>query len=117
MKIKDIRAKKPEALAKDEVQMRKELMSLRAQVAMGTTPKSTKQIKTIRKTLARIKTVRSQAGTSAEGLAGVVEETAKETTKESPNTTSKESPKETVTETKKSLPKDADAKNEKPAEK
>ena len=61
MKIKEIRAKKKDALDKDVAQLRKELMSLRAQVSMGTTPKSAKQIKSIKKTLARINTVRAQA--------------------------------------------------------
>ncbi|MFW6230496.1 MAG: 50S ribosomal protein L29 [Nanoarchaeota archaeon] len=61
MKIKDIRAKKPEALEKDELQLKKELMSLRAQVAMGTSPKSPKQIKSVKKALARIKTVKKEA--------------------------------------------------------
>ena len=69
MKIKDIRSKKPEALEKDVAQLRKELMSLRAQVSMGTTPKSTKQIKSIKKTLARINTVkRESAGLSTNVL-------------------------------------------------
>lgn len=61
MKLKDIRAKKKDALDKDELQLRKELMSLRAQVSMGTTPKSTKQIRSIKKTLARIITIRKEA--------------------------------------------------------
>ena len=65
MKIKDLRAKKPDALAKDELQLRKELMSLRAQVTMGTTPKSTKQINSIKKTLARIKTIKKETELSS----------------------------------------------------
>ncbi len=60
MKIKEIRAKKPEALKKDVAQLRKELMSLRAQVSMGTTPKSSKHMKSIKKTLARINTIKSE---------------------------------------------------------
>jgi ribosomal protein L29 len=60
MNAKDLRAKKPEALLKEEAEMRKELMSLKAQVAMGTTPKSPKQIKSIKKTLARISTIKNE---------------------------------------------------------
>lgn len=60
MNAKDIRAKKPEALQKEELELRKELMSLKAQVAMGTTPKSPRKIRAIKKTLARIKTVKNE---------------------------------------------------------
>ena len=57
MKVKEIRAKKPEELQKSLVEMKSELIKLKAQVAMGTTPKSPKQIKAIRKTIARINTI------------------------------------------------------------
>ncbi len=60
MKIAEIRSKKPDALAKEEQKLKKELMSLRAQVAMGTTPKSPGQVKSIKKTLARIKAVKRE---------------------------------------------------------
>ena len=96
-----MRAKKPEALAKDEAQLRKELMSLRAQVAMGTTPKSTKQIRAIRKALARINTIRNENKMSADNIADVVE-----TVKETKDKETKEKP----------LAKKADKKNDKPVE-
>ena len=60
MKIAEIRSKKPDVLAKEEAKLKKELMSLKAQVAMGTTPKSPGQIRSIKKTLARIITVRKE---------------------------------------------------------
>ncbi len=60
MKIAEIRSKKPDALEKEEQKLKKELMSLRAQVAMGTTPKSPGQIRSIKKTLARIRTVKRE---------------------------------------------------------
>ena len=62
MKASEIRSAKKEELLKTESQLRKELMSLNAQVAMGTTPKSPKQIKSIKKTLARIKTIQKENG-------------------------------------------------------
>lgn len=60
MKIAEIRSKRPDVLAKEEAKLKKELMSLKAQVAMGTTPKSPGQIRSIKKTLARIITVRKE---------------------------------------------------------
>lgn len=60
MKIAEIRSKKPDALEKEEQKLKKDLMSLRAQVAMGTTPKSPGQIRSIKKTLARIRTVKRE---------------------------------------------------------
>ena len=60
MKIAELRSKKSDALDKEELKLKKELMSLRAQVAMGTTPKSPGQIKSIKKTLARIRTIKRE---------------------------------------------------------
>ena len=77
MKIKEIRAKKEDALEKDVAQLRKELMSLRAQVSMGTTPKSTKQIKSIKKTLARINTIKAQTAQIKDSNESVGNENAK----------------------------------------
>ncbi len=42
-------------------ELQSELMKLNAQVAIGTTPKKTKQIREIKKTIARIETLRQQA--------------------------------------------------------
>ena len=52
-------------LQKDELEkklhdLRTDLMKLNAQVAIGTTPKSTKQIREIKRTIARFETLRMQ---------------------------------------------------------
>ncbi|MFP4117633.1 MAG: 50S ribosomal protein L29 [Candidatus Woesearchaeota archaeon] len=60
MKMSEIRSKKPDALDKEELKLKKELMSLQAQVAMGTTPKSPGQVRSIKKALARINTFRRE---------------------------------------------------------
>lgn len=56
MKVKEIHSMKPEELKSKIEELKKELMKLNAQVAVGTTPKSPKQLKLIKKTIARIKT-------------------------------------------------------------
>ena len=62
MKLKEIRTKKDEDLRKDLEQLKKELMQLNAQVAMGTTPKSPGLLRSIKKTIARIKTIQKERG-------------------------------------------------------
>lgn len=47
---------KPEELEAKILELRKELMKLNAQVAVGATPKNPMQIKQAKKTIARIKT-------------------------------------------------------------
>lgn len=61
MKLKEIRAKKPAELEKYMVELKKELMQLESQVAMGTTPKSPRKIHAIKKTVARIKTIQNES--------------------------------------------------------
>lgn len=56
MKIKEIHSMKDDELTKKISELKTELMKLNAQVAVGTTPKSPKQLKLIKKTIARIKT-------------------------------------------------------------
>lgn len=60
MKVKEIRAKKADDLNKDLSELKKELMQLRAQVAMGTTPKSPRRIHAVKKTIARIMTIQNE---------------------------------------------------------
>ncbi len=63
--IKDLSKEEQE---KKLTELQKELMKLNAQVATGTNPKSPGQIKKIRKTIARIKTVqRLRKGEKQEG--------------------------------------------------
>lgn len=47
-------------LDKKLVELRVELMKLNAQIAIGTTPKNTKQIRDIKRSLAKIETMRQQ---------------------------------------------------------
>lgn len=57
MKIKDIRNMDNESLDKKLSELRKELVKINAQVAIGTTPKNPGQVKAIKKTVARLMTV------------------------------------------------------------
>jgi len=57
MKIKDIRGMGKESLDEKLLELKKELVKVNAQVAMGTAPKSPGQVKTIKKTIAKILTV------------------------------------------------------------
>lgn len=59
MKYKELSTLKPEELDKQEQQAKLELIKLQAQVATGTAPKNPGQIRQIKKTVARIHTVRS----------------------------------------------------------
>ena len=57
MKINEIRSLDNENLSKKLDELRKELIKLNVQVSSGTTPKSPGQVKEIKKTIAKIKTV------------------------------------------------------------
>jgi len=61
MKFTEIKKMQKEELDKKLYELKIELMKLNAQVATGTTPKSTKQIREIKKNLARFETLKSQA--------------------------------------------------------
>ncbi|MFP4111629.1 MAG: 50S ribosomal protein L29 [Candidatus Woesearchaeota archaeon] len=56
MKLKEIHSLKKNELENKLSELNKEKMKLSAQVAVGTTPKSPKQLNVIKKTIARIKT-------------------------------------------------------------
>ena len=58
MKYSEFKKMQGEDLNKKIGELRLELMKLNAQLSMGTTPKSTKQIREIKKNLARIETLR-----------------------------------------------------------
>ncbi|MBR9675769.1 50S ribosomal protein L29 [Candidatus Woesearchaeota archaeon] len=60
MKAKEIRQLSVEELGKKEVEIKKELMKLNAQVAMGGALKSPGQIKQYKKTIAKINTIRKE---------------------------------------------------------
>ena len=57
MKIKDIRAMDKGSLEGKLSELKKELIKINAQVAIGTTPKNPGQVKTMKKTIAKILTV------------------------------------------------------------
>jgi large subunit ribosomal protein L29 len=59
-KMHELQALKEDALTKQLVDMRKELMKINAQVASGTVPKSPGSIKKIKKQIARILTLTNQ---------------------------------------------------------
>jgi large subunit ribosomal protein L29 len=58
MKFKEILSMSDDELRQKEKDLKKELMKLRAQIAIGTNPESPGRIGQIRKTLARIQTKR-----------------------------------------------------------
>lgn len=60
MKFKELSKMQKEDLDKKLHELHTELMKLNAQVAIGTTPKSTKQIREIKRTIARFQTLRMQ---------------------------------------------------------
>lgn len=57
MKIKEIRDMDGESLKIKLSELKKELVKINAQVAIGTTPKSPGQVRAIKKTIAKILTV------------------------------------------------------------
>jgi ribosomal protein L29 len=60
MKYSEIKKLPRDDLDKKLSEVRIELMKLNAQVAIGTTPKSTKQIRELKKTLAKAQTLMSE---------------------------------------------------------
>jgi len=60
MKYKELKALNKEDLAKKHVEATKELIKLNSQVATGSTIKSPGQIKLLKKTIAKIKTIQNE---------------------------------------------------------
>ena len=58
MKFRELKSMTPEEIKKKELEMKTELMKLRAQVATGTNPENSGKIKLIKRTLAKMKTAR-----------------------------------------------------------
>lgn len=65
MKIKDLNNLSEGELNDKLTEVRKELMKQNAQIATGTTPKSPGQVKELKKTIAKIKTIIKQKGMHA----------------------------------------------------
>ena len=61
MKFKDVKKMPKDEMDKKLYEMKIELMKLNAQIAVGTTPKNTKQVRDIKRTLAKIETSRQQS--------------------------------------------------------
>ncbi|MBL7054844.1 50S ribosomal protein L29 [Candidatus Woesearchaeota archaeon] len=57
MKIKEIRGMDRESLNDRLIELKKELIKVNAQVAIGTAPKSPGQVRAIKKTIAQILTI------------------------------------------------------------
>ncbi|MFA5797239.1 MAG: 50S ribosomal protein L29 [Candidatus Woesearchaeota archaeon] len=64
MNFDEIKKLPKDELQKKMAELKLELMKLSAQVAIGTTPKNTKQIREIKKTIARVETLHKQAVTT-----------------------------------------------------
>ena len=60
MKFADIKKMPKDELAKKLVELKTELMKLNAQIAVGTTPKNTKQVRDIKRTIAKVETLNAQ---------------------------------------------------------
>ena len=60
MKIKDLRKQKPEELDKKLAELKSELIKLKGESATGTPPKNPGQINKIKKTIARILTLKKE---------------------------------------------------------
>jgi ribosomal protein L29 len=56
MKFKDLQKLPKEELDKKVQELQTELMKLNAQIAIGTTPKNTKQVRDIKRTIAKVET-------------------------------------------------------------
>ncbi len=65
MKFADIKKLQKDELHKKTAELHSELMKLNAQVAIGTVPKNTKQIREIKRALAKINTLQSQSATES----------------------------------------------------
>ena len=61
MKFTDIKKMPKDELEKKLVELKTELMKLNAQIAVGTTPKNTKQVPDIKKTIAKVATLKQQS--------------------------------------------------------
>jgi ribosomal protein L29 len=60
MKFKDITKMPKDELEKKLYDLKTELMKLNAQIAIGTTPKNTKQVREIKRTIAKVETLKQQ---------------------------------------------------------
>jgi ribosomal protein L29 len=62
MKIRDLKLLNEKEIEEKTIELQKELMKLEGQVAVGTAIKNSSQIKNIKKTIAKIYTLKKQRG-------------------------------------------------------
>ncbi len=72
MKLKEIRTLDKSTLNEKKVELKKELVKMNAQVAIGTALKNPGQVREIKKTMARILTIEQERGKTADQKRGVV---------------------------------------------
>ena len=60
MKAKEVRAMNRKKLEEHELELKKEMIKLRSQVASGAQPENPGRIRAIRRVLARIKTIKTE---------------------------------------------------------
>ncbi|MCH8329350.1 MAG: 50S ribosomal protein L29 [Nanoarchaeota archaeon] len=72
MKLKEIRTLDKSTLNEKKVELKKELVKMNAQVAIGTALKNPGQVREIKKTMARILTIEQERGKKADQKQGVV---------------------------------------------
>ena len=71
MNAKEIRGMDKNTLDEKLVELKKELVKMNAQVAVGTALKNPGQVRTVKKTIARILTINSQKGVKESKHSGV----------------------------------------------
>ncbi|MBU4143209.1 50S ribosomal protein L29 [Patescibacteria group bacterium] len=71
MNAKEIRGMDKNALNEKLVELKKELVKMNAQVAVGTALKNPGQVRVVKKTIARILTINSQKGVKESKHSGV----------------------------------------------
>ena len=67
MKAKELRLMNEADLDSKSMELKKELMKLNSQIAIGTAPKSPGKVKEIKKTLAKILTIKQEKNSKPQG--------------------------------------------------
>ena len=66
MKVKELKAMNEPDLENKIVELKKELMRINSQVAIGTIPKSPGKVREIKRTIAKILTIKQKGGSKKE---------------------------------------------------
>ena len=67
MKAKEIRSMDKESVSEKAGELKKELIKVKAQIAIGTAVKNSKQVRKIKKLLARIATIQHEKSSKTQG--------------------------------------------------